>query len=53
MRRKQAGEAENTTSPALPCRRPEENREAAASINAFVDRHGLLASLLRFRAGEA
>jgi antitoxin CcdA len=27
----------------------EENREAIASINQFIDRHGLLASKLRFR----
>jgi antitoxin CcdA len=27
----------------------EENREAMASINAFFDRHGLLASRLRYR----
>jgi antitoxin CcdA len=27
----------------------EENREAIASINAFIDRHGLLASRLRYR----
>jgi antitoxin CcdA len=28
----------------------EENREAIASINEFIDRHGLLASKLRYRA---
>lgn len=28
----------------------EENREAIASINTFIDRHGLLASRLRYRA---
>jgi antitoxin CcdA len=27
----------------------EENREAIASINAFIDRHGLLAGRLRYR----
>jgi post-segregation antitoxin (ccd killing protein) len=27
----------------------EENREAIASINAFIDRHGLIASRLRYR----
>jgi antitoxin CcdA len=27
----------------------QENREAIASINAFIDRHGLLASRLRLR----
>ncbi len=27
----------------------EENREAIASINSFIDHHGLLASRLRFR----
>jgi len=27
----------------------EENREALASINAFIDTHGLLASRLRYR----
>jgi antitoxin CcdA len=27
----------------------EENRDAIASINTFIDRHGLLASRLRFR----
>jgi len=27
----------------------EENREAIASINQFIERHGLLASKLRFR----
>ncbi|MEA2996347.1 MAG: Post-segregation antitoxin CcdA, partial [Alphaproteobacteria bacterium] len=27
----------------------EENRDAIASINAFIDHHGLLASRLRFR----
>ena len=27
----------------------EENREAIASINDFIDRHGLLASRLRYR----
>jgi antitoxin CcdA len=27
----------------------EENREAIASINAFIDRHGLLSSKLRYR----
>jgi antitoxin CcdA len=31
----------------------EENREAIASINSFIDRHGLLASRLRYRtSGE-
>jgi len=29
---------------------PEENRDAIVSINDFIDRHGLLASRLRFRA---
>ena len=28
----------------------DENQEAFASINAFVERHGLLASRLRYRA---
>jgi antitoxin CcdA len=28
----------------------EENREAIASINAFIDRHGLLSAKLRYRA---
>lgn len=27
----------------------EDNREAVASINSFIDRHGLLASRLRYR----
>jgi antitoxin CcdA len=27
----------------------EENRDAIASINSFIDRHGLLASKLRYR----
>ncbi len=27
----------------------EDNREALASINSFIDRHGLLASRLRYR----
>ena len=27
----------------------EENREAIASINSFIDRHGLLANKLRYR----
>jgi antitoxin CcdA len=27
----------------------EDNREAIASINSFIDRHGLLASRLRYR----
>jgi antitoxin CcdA len=27
----------------------EENREAIASINSFIDRHGILASKLRYR----
>jgi antitoxin CcdA len=27
----------------------EENRDAIASINAFIDRHGLIASRLRYR----
>ena len=27
----------------------EQNRDAIASINAFIDRHGLLASRLRYR----
>jgi len=27
----------------------EENRDAIASINSFIDRHGLLASRLRYR----
>jgi antitoxin CcdA len=27
-----------------------ENKDAIASINAFIDRHGLLASKLRYRA---
>ncbi len=27
----------------------EENKEAIASINAFIDRHGLLANKLRYR----
>jgi antitoxin CcdA len=27
----------------------EDNREAIASINSFIDRHGLLASKLRYR----
>jgi antitoxin CcdA len=30
----------------------EENREAIASINSFIDRHGLLASRLRFRPDQ-
>jgi antitoxin CcdA len=29
----------------------EENREAIASINSFIDQHGLLASKLRYRPG--
>jgi antitoxin CcdA len=29
-----------------------ENREAIASINSFIDQHGLLASKLRYRAGQ-
>jgi antitoxin CcdA len=28
----------------------EENREAIASINSFIDRHGLLATKLRYRS---
>jgi antitoxin CcdA len=31
----------------------EDNREAIASINAFIDRHGLLASKLRFRPDQS
>ena len=31
----------------------EENREAVESINAFIDRHGLLASRLRYRPDES
>jgi hypothetical protein len=31
----------------------EENREAIASINAFIERHGLLADRLRLRAKHA
>jgi antitoxin CcdA len=30
----------------------EENRQAIASINSFIDRHGLLASRLRFRPDQ-
>jgi antitoxin CcdA len=30
----------------------EENRQAIASINSFIDRHGLLASRLRFRSDQ-
>jgi antitoxin CcdA len=30
----------------------EENRDAIASINAFIDRHGLIASRLRYRPGQ-
>jgi len=30
----------------------EENREAIASINAFIERHGLLADRLRYRPEE-
>lgn len=30
----------------------EENREAIASINSFIDRHGLLASRLRYRPDQ-
>jgi antitoxin CcdA len=30
----------------------EENREAVESINAFIDRHGLLAGRLRYRPDE-
>jgi post-segregation antitoxin (ccd killing protein) len=30
----------------------EENREAIASINSFIERHGLLASRLRYRPGR-
>ncbi len=30
----------------------EDNREAIASINSFIDRHGLLASRLRYRASS-
>ena len=30
----------------------EENREAIASINAFIDRHGLIASRLRYRPDQ-
>jgi post-segregation antitoxin (ccd killing protein) len=32
------------------CRWLEENRDAIASINAFLDRHGLIASRQRYRA---
>ena len=31
----------------------EENREAIASINAFIERHGLLADRLRYRPSYA
>ncbi len=31
----------------------EENREAVESINAFIDRHGLLASRLRYRPDQS
>jgi antitoxin CcdA len=31
----------------------EDNREAIASINAFIDRHGLLASKLRYRPDQS
>ena len=31
----------------------EENREVIASINAFIERHGLCASRLRYRAGAS
>jgi post-segregation antitoxin (ccd killing protein) len=30
----------------------EENRGAIASINSFLDRHGLLANRLRYRPGQ-
>jgi antitoxin CcdA len=30
----------------------EENRAAIESINAFIDRHGLLANRLRYRPGQ-
>jgi post-segregation antitoxin (ccd killing protein) len=30
----------------------EENREAIASINSFIERHGLLASKLRYRGAQ-
>lgn len=30
----------------------EENRGAIASINSFIERHGLLASRLRYRPGQ-
>jgi antitoxin CcdA len=30
----------------------EENRSAIESINSFIDRHGLLASRLRYRPGQ-
>jgi len=30
----------------------EDNREAIASINSFIDRHGLLAGKLRYRANQ-
>jgi antitoxin CcdA len=30
----------------------EDNREAIASINSFIDRHGLLASRLRYRTSS-
>lgn len=30
----------------------EDNREAIASINSFIDQHGLLASKLRYRPDE-
>ena len=31
----------------------EENREAIASINSFIERHGLLASKLRYRPDQS
>jgi antitoxin CcdA len=31
----------------------EDNREAIESINAFIDRHGLLASKLRYRPDQS
>jgi hypothetical protein len=34
------------------CRWLEENREAIASINAFIERHGLSADRLRYRPGH-
>jgi post-segregation antitoxin (ccd killing protein) len=45
--------SENPQHATEPARRwLEENREAIASINAFIDRHGLSAARLRYRPQE-